>query len=457
MVDLGTLLSDIVQTTSFLALPALGIAFLFLVAWEDPGVARASGLTRRTFWLLVPAGLLGAIFGTMPFFGWDGSVLGIDIGGGLFPLIVSGLLLVSAFRPSRRAVAALAFFLLALAIETGILFAVVVLVASRTESYLLVLLISAVAPIALYAAESVAPDLSGDRPHLAAPFAILSGVVFVTFLTTAAVPGVGIVSNFPYYLIAPLGAGAIAVPLTFYGYRRDPRVAPGVAYALATFGTLVGADVLRQPPLYGTGAPGFLVIGGAGLLDLLFLSGLLAAASAYLLLAVSGRRGAPTPDPSPAVPSTANPDAFLSRAVDAALAARPAESVAASAEAARISVRATRRMLGAASPAPGRPWEGLGVPPWFEADHRNLEALAEGGASSAPDVQRAWWTARSQVHIGYALRERRLASALRRGAAFWIDAALTLIPAAIIWAGLASYYGSGSGGPLGSLAFTASA
>ncbi|ABN57982.1 MULTISPECIES: DUF1614 domain-containing protein [Methanoculleus] len=115
----------------------------------------------------------------------------------------------------------------------------------------------------------------------------LAAVVMVSLVAYAfatPVPGLGI--TMPFY-IAPL-AGAVAGLLL----ARGCRTAPGLAYAGGTMGTLLGADILNLAnpevlsALVGGGGSTVLSIGGAGIFDGIFVTGVLS----VLLAVYAGRR-----------------------------------------------------------------------------------------------------------------------------------------------------------------------
>ncbi|WP_292520286.1 DUF1614 domain-containing protein [Methanoculleus sp.] len=118
-----------------------------------------------------------------------------------------------------------------------------------------------------------------SRPKALIAVVIVSLVAY-TFATP--VPGLGI--TMPFY-IAPL-TGAVAGLLL----ARGCRAAPGLAYAGGTIGTLLGADLLNlaNPEVLAALAGDrdtVLSIGGAGIFDGIFITGVLA----VLLAAYAGR------------------------------------------------------------------------------------------------------------------------------------------------------------------------
>ena len=118
------------------------------------------------------------------------------------------------------------------------------------------------------------------------PSKTLAAIVFVSLVAYAfatPVPGLGI--TMPFY-VAPLAGAATGLLLA-----RGCQTAPGLAYAGGTMGTLLGADILNlaNPAVLAALAGGkttVLSIGGAGIFDGIFITGVLS----VLLAAYAGRR-----------------------------------------------------------------------------------------------------------------------------------------------------------------------
>jgi len=117
------------------------------------------------------------------------------------------------------------------------------------------------------------------------PSKTLAAIVFVSLVAYAfatPVPGLGI--TMPFY-VAPLAGAATGLLLA-----RGCQTAPGLAYAGGTMGTLLGADILNLAnpavlaALAGSKAT-VLSIGGAGIFDGIFITGVLS----VLLAAYAGR------------------------------------------------------------------------------------------------------------------------------------------------------------------------
>jgi uncharacterized membrane protein len=435
VVDPLELASDVTQTVAYYALPTLLWLFLFLVAWEDPEVARASGFGRRTFWLLLPVGVVAEL-GTVPFFAWDGDILAVNVAGGVVPVLLSVLFL---YRVLGRRRPALSAFLGLLAAETAVLFALVVILPSGLVVGLAALAVIVAFPLGLWAAGG--REAGTAAPSVAARilpiFALTSAILYATFLTTVAESGSGIESTFPFYLLAPIGGGFLAAVVAVRWMGNNGPAGLPVAYATTTFGVLLGADVLRQPPLYGAGGPVLYSIGGAGLGDLLYLSGLISAATAYVLYRlVRPRATAREPDSIGAEATPATPSGLLHRAQLLSGEGRTGRSVRTSADAARSAAEQARQLRGDPPARPDRPWEGVPVPPWIEADHENLEALAAGDPTDPRDADRAWVTANGILRAAADAGRPRYPSLLRRSAAFGIDLGITVAPALLLWAAI---------------------
>jgi len=108
-------------------------------------------------------------------------------------------------------------------------------------------------------------------------------VSLVAYAFATPVPGLGI--TMPFY-VAPLAGAAVGLFLA-----RGCRAAPGLAYAGGALGTLVGADLfnLADPEVLTAlvgGKTTVLSIGGAGIFDGIFITGVLS----VLLAAYAGRR-----------------------------------------------------------------------------------------------------------------------------------------------------------------------
>lgn len=414
MVDGITITLDVVETSLYFLAPGLLWLFLFLLAFGDAELARASGFGRATFWLLLPFGLLGE-FANVLIFGFRTDLLAVNVGGGLVPVLLAVLLLRETAPGGSRGVPSLlgtmavgsAGALLAFLFLTGPLVFAGVAVATA-------------APIpVLYLLER---RRSGPGDEVAAQRAGLLGIfafaVLLTGLTTATIPGVGIVSAFPEYLLVPTGLGAATVLL--YRRRLGGSFGPplALAYASVTLGVLVGADVLHQPPLYNGGPGALYAIGGAGLLDLLYLSGLLALLGGYGLARYldrgTARRAAEAPVPS----------SGLRRMRHAWYLGLEGRHDAALREAQRGTVEAVatlRTLAGAGSPPPGDPWAGLGVPAWVRVDQANLDAVARRPGTSGREAYRGWLTARALVGVAHQLANRYRATSRTRCFAFALD------------------------------------
>jgi uncharacterized RDD family membrane protein YckC len=267
-------------------------------------------------------------------------------------------------------------------------------------------------------------------------FALTLAVLVLTFAGSATIPNLGIVEQFPYFLLPPVAAGLACGLLAPKLFPGEEAFALPVAFFATTVGVLLGADLLRQPPLYGSGPPSLYAIGGAGINDLVYISGLLALVSATATHIGRGRRWDPVGTPV----RSAEPSPFtqLRAAFRAGVQGRLSRSLDASAASARNAAGQARRLLGLGPPAEGKPWQDLPVPGWVVSDHANLEGVVRAGTSDPREGYRAWLTARWLVLIGRQLSMRRFASVGARIAAFGIDLAVVTGPAMLVVAAISA-------------------
>lgn len=429
MIDPVQLANDIAGNVALLAFPAVLWALLYVLAWEHGPFAASIGFGRRTFWLLLPGALLATLV-LLPVVPVSNDWVAVSFAGALFPFLVATLSFGRFAPPGRRSAA---LYVLLLIVESGTLLGLVVFVAAPTAQLVAVLAVAAAVPIGAGAIALSRDD--GVLGPVAFVLALTSGVLVLTFLTAVAIPGVGIEESFPDYLIPPIGAGVIAAASAEWVFPGREGFALPTAYVAGTFGVLVGADVLRQPPLYVAGAPaGLYAIGGAGVLDLVYLSGLLALGAAYLTHRVFGRGfgpiGSPIPEPVP------TPLARLARAFRAGVEGRIPLSLAESAAASREAAEQARRLLAEPVAPADRPWQGLPVPGWVVSDQANLEAVARDGPTDGREGFRGFVTARWMVLLGRELGLRRFGTIGARIAAFLLDLAIVTLPIAGVWVAL---------------------
>jgi len=114
------------------------------------------------------------------------------------------------------------------------------------------------------------------KVHPAAVGVSVAVVAAVSFYFSDYRPEMGVVSEFPYFLLPALAAVGVALAV----YFKDFKKAVPLAYAGGVLGTLVGADIVRIPLIFQSaevsGEAFMGSIGGAGILDLVYLSGVLA-------------------------------------------------------------------------------------------------------------------------------------------------------------------------------------
>jgi uncharacterized RDD family membrane protein YckC len=426
VINPAQLTNDIAGNAVTLALPALLWGLLYLLAWEHGPFASSLGFGRRTFWLLLPGALLASL-ALLPIAPVTNDWLAISLAGALFPILVALL----AFRrwapPARESVA---LFLVLLGVESAAALGVVLLVSSAVVQ--LVAVAAAVTVVPLAAGAVALASHRAPFGRVAVVLGLTSGVMLVTFAGSTAVPGVGIEELFPVYLLGPLAAGAIAALVAEWLFPGAEGFALPASFAAGTFGVLIGADLLRQPPLYVPGAPaGLYAIGGAGVLDLVYLSGLLAFAGAWVVHRALGRGYAPLGPPM--AEPTPTPIGRLGRSFRAGVEGHIDEALFGASAATHEAADQARRLLGAPPAPPERPWEGLAVPGWVVADQANLDAIARAGSTDGREGYRAFLTARWLVLLGRELGIRRFATVWTRVLAFVIDLVIVTLPAVLLW------------------------
>ncbi len=100
-----------------------------------------------------------------------------------------------------------------------------------------------------------------------------AGISIIAYLITRYEPEIGIVAEFPFYFLPSFTALVLALILGMAMKKREFFMIP-YAYTISVLGTLIGADLVRIPELIRTGILGS--IGGAGAMDMVYLSGLIA-------------------------------------------------------------------------------------------------------------------------------------------------------------------------------------
>ncbi len=423
VMNIGSSLLNISAITVGIVLVPLLWLFLFVFLWEDRAYAQSIGFERWTFWLLTAAVVL-SLYAETTLFPFDGDYLAINIGGAVIPLVLSAVLFAYFAPPRSRS---LPIFLGIFGAEAAAAFAVVVLVPSPVVQTLGVVAVAALATVGAVAL----PSSVGPTKEVAALVGLSSGVLVLTFAVSSTIPGVGIEVNFPQYLVGPVAAGAVAAILGSYLYGSETGRAVPLAYAATTFGVIVGADLLRQPPLYASSLKGLYVIGGGNYSDLVYLSPLLALAVAYLFLRYTEATHVPASDGAPFDPTS--PYGALAEGIRASFSGTAEASLASSREASHAAADQARLLLRIPPPATGRPWEGLPVPSWVAADQANLDSVAQHGPFEPVEAERGAQTARALVGLAHRLARFRFATTVRRAVAYAIDLAVVLVPAILVW------------------------
>lgn len=192
-------------TTNIILLPILSFS-LFIAYMNKRGFMEDSGFDKPVIGILIIGSLFG-IFVDIPLILFEDSLLNINLGGALIPVIVAGVLI-------YRNKISLVFVAIGTTVVSIISYAV-----SRIE------------------------------------------------------PGMGIVSEFPYLFLPAVGALLMALIFALL-MKKDESFQISFAYSVGVLGTLTGADLVRIPELVDIGVLGS--VGGAGAMDLVYLSGLIA-------------------------------------------------------------------------------------------------------------------------------------------------------------------------------------
>jgi len=93
-------------------------------------------------------------------------------------------------------------------------------------------------------------------------------VAVATFMITR-VTDMGVVASFPFYLIPSV----LSVLISFLIFSGHSERTPGYGYAISTLGVLIGADFFHFPEIFSKPFMGS--VGGAGLYDMVYITGLL--------------------------------------------------------------------------------------------------------------------------------------------------------------------------------------
>lgn len=122
------------------------------------------------------------------------------------------------------------------------------------------------------------------------------GVVIVSFLTyvlTRVEPGVGIVAELHVAFIPAISAAMYSLSV----FWQKVRNAAPLAFFSGTIGTIIGADVFHLAEILAIapdpGSPDFLVVGGAHIFDMVFLSGIVAVSLDLLIAHIIKKREEP--------------------------------------------------------------------------------------------------------------------------------------------------------------------
>jgi len=258
------LLLDVASQVASLLIMTGGFILLLTLARESPSSVKEAGLEQHEAMFLAVGGFAGLLF-SIPVLLIGNSLLALNVGGGMVPIFLSIYLL--GKRLGRGCVvlyiAVVCGFALTFAYDAT--YPVYLLGAPPTLSILYSL-------ISIPLSFAVVSMRSDRREGYRVAFSLLAFelVAYVSFYSTSLEPSLGIVSEFPVFLIPMLVPGLLALA-AFWG---DLVTASAIAYSSASFGVMIGADIVRIPILMShEGLSG--AIGGAGGLDLIYLASLM--------------------------------------------------------------------------------------------------------------------------------------------------------------------------------------
>ncbi len=426
MVPWPTIVLDVSSVVVYTAVLPCFLALFYLLAWKESATFRVIPLTPSLFWVLLVGGFVGSI-ANIPFFFFHGSIMAVNVGGALVPVAIGLTLLVATVpKGSRTPIeVGLGLWVLGTVIATT-------LVAFRAPSPWIIIGYVLPLPAFLVFQDLHRPDARAMAVGL---YGILAVVTIATFLTTQVIPSEGIVSVFPNYLLPPFLAAVLAI--SFQSLRKEGLAfALPLAYACATLGDLVGADIVHQPSLYAPGVPPILgAIGGAGYEDLVYLSGLIAIGITFgFVILLERMRGAHPPEPYGYRPGG------IARAIDSFERLRYSEVasqslVAVDARAARI-----RDHIGLPIGSPDIGVAGIPSNPLVAADYANLSVAAHRSAPERESAYRALTTGFYLLGALDLLLQRRLATIAQRVQAFLIDLVVTMVPAGLALLGVYRFW-----------------
>jgi len=252
--------------TNIILLPVLSLSLLIAYLNKREFLEK-SGFDKPVIGMIIIGSFFG-VFVDIPLIIFEDSLLNINLGGALIPVIVCGVLIYNKMR-------------------------------EKSDIFLLIFGIGIISLIS-YRVSYIAPGrgIIAEFPWYLAPafgallLALILGLIkknilnglwigigtvigsLIAFLITLIGLEVAILSEFAWYIFPPLGALLITLVLTSMTEDIEFFSIP-YAYTVAVLGTLIGADFIRIPELIDMGVLGS--FGGAGAMDLVYLSGLIAA------------------------------------------------------------------------------------------------------------------------------------------------------------------------------------
>lgn len=247
--DFNIAILSLEYAMSFL-FPILVFATIGIYYLDFPGFLEACGLTLKEVALLIGGSIVG-VLAEIPIIIWGNSLLAINVGGALIPIVLSVYLLkkrlitnintvvfwyaINATFACLFALSAISPFFQSYQISFTIFGNIFVF------PYLFIALTMVIDIIALVIV-SLSKSSQDFSVHFIMSLILIQVISIMTWYITYMLPGQGIASDFPYYLLPGVVSAILAVVI----YRRNMSKVVPLAYIAASIGTLLGADVSRS-------------------------------------------------------------------------------------------------------------------------------------------------------------------------------------------------------------------
>ncbi|MEM3397156.1 MAG: RDD family protein [Thermoplasmata archaeon] len=256
--------------TTFM-IPVLIFIVFYIGTFDFSRSFSALHITKKEFYLLLFGSVLGML-GNIPLIMYGDTFLGINVGGGVIPIVLAFYFFKKKFKIEMRE---LLLFVALLVVLSGIYTLILNLhLVSWVNRYAIYRIHLAIAVFAVFTLAFAVAWLTHLKKTvkieiLYALFAFQI-VAFATYFVTNYLPEQGIAAEFPWYLLPPVVAAFISL-----GFFRGKPEGLLFGYTTSTLGVLAGADIYHLPEIYATSKVFAGAIGGAATMDMVFLGGLI--------------------------------------------------------------------------------------------------------------------------------------------------------------------------------------